>query len=110
MFYVDSWRWIPIIRSNFERLSSKNNVLCVKKDGKVQSLAMITEAVSFNDTILLTIVFGITDDIERMIIYVQNFAAEKNYTKIRILTEKDNLPPIDNLGKKFSFYLLKKNL
>ena len=110
MFYVDSWRWIPIIRSNFERLSSKNNVLCVKKDGKVQSLAMITEAVSFNDTILLTIVFGITDDIERMIIYVQNFAAEKNYTKIRIITEKDNLPPIDNLGKKFSFYLLKKNL
>ena len=110
MFYVDSWRWIPIIRSNFERLSSKNNVLCVKKDGKIQSLSIISEAASFNDTILLTIVFGITDDIERMITYAQNFAAERNYTKIRIITEKDNLPPIDNLGKKFSFYLLKKNL
>ena len=45
-----------------------------------------------------------------MILYVQNFAAEKNYSKIRILTKQDSLPPIDNIGKKFPFYLLEKNL
>ena len=108
--YVDSWRWIPIIKSNFERLNSKNNILCVKNNGNIQSLGAISETVSFNDTIILTIVFGISDDIKRMILYVQNFAAEKNYSKIRILTKQDSLPPIDNIGKKFPFYLLEKNL
>jgi len=110
MHYVDSWRWIPIIKSNFERLNSKNNILCVKNNGNIQSLGVISETVTFNDTIILTIVFGISDDIKRMILYAQNFAAEKNYSKIRILTKQDSLPPIDNIGKKFPFYLLEKNL
>ena len=110
MHYVDSWRWIPIIESNFERLNSKNNILCIKNNGNIQSLGIISETVSFNDTIILTIVFGISDDIKRMILYAQNFAAEKNYSKIRILTKQDSLPPINNIGKKFPFYLLEKNL
>jgi GNAT superfamily N-acetyltransferase len=110
MHYVDSWRWIPITRLNFERLDSKNNILCIKNNEEIQSLGIISETISFNDTIILTIIFGVDDDVKRMIHHVQNFAAEKNYTKIRILTEQDSLPSIDDLGEKFSFYLLKKNL
>ena len=108
--YVDSWRWIPITKLNFERLNSKNNVLCIKNNDGIQSLGIISETVSFNDTIILTIIFGVDDDIKKIISYAQNFAAEKNYTKIRILTEQDTLPLIGNLGEKFSFHLLKKNL
>jgi len=108
--YVDSWRWIPVTRLNFERLNSENNILCVKNNEEIQSLAIISETISFYDTIILTIIFGVDNDIKKMISYTQNFAAEKSYTKIRILTEQDTLPLIDDFGEKFSFHLLEKNL
>ena len=68
----------------------------------------ITESISFEDTIILTIVFGIFDDIQNMILYVQNLSAKRNYSKIRIITELNELPPIENIGKKFPFYLVEK--
>ena len=108
--YVESWRWIPINQYNFEKLESQGNILCVKNNGKIQSLGIISESVSFENTIILTIIFGTRDDIHKMILYAQNLSAEKNYSKVRILTEQDNLPEIDNLGKKFQFYLVEKKL
>ena len=107
--YVASWRWIPLTKSNFEKLNSHGNILCLKKNGVVQSLGIMTESNSFDDTIILTIIFGVSDDIHKIISYVQNFSSAKNYSKIRILTTKDDLK-IDNIGKKFPFYLMQKTL
>ena len=45
-----------------------------------------------------------------MIKFVQNLAHQKNYSKVRILTELDSLPQIQNLENKFPFYLMEKNL
>mgnify|MGYP003319358772 CR=1 FL=1 len=58
MRFVDSWRWIPLTKDNFENLYSSGNVLCQKNDGVVQSLGIISESNSFDDTIILTIIFG----------------------------------------------------
>ena len=44
-----------------------------------------------------------------MILYTQNLSVEKGYSKIRILTEKDDLK-MDSLGNKFPFYLVEKTL
>ena len=44
-----------------------------------------------------------------MILYVQNLSVKKGYSKIRILTEDDDLK-MDSLGKKFLFYLVEKTL
>jgi|ETNmetMinimDraft_1059919.scaffolds.fasta_scaffold03627_5 GNAT superfamily N-acetyltransferase len=107
--FVESWRWIPLTKSNFEKLNSHGNILCLKKNGVVQSLGIMTESNSFDDTIILTIIFGAPDDIHKIISYVQNFSSAKNYSKIRILTTKDDLK-IDNIGKKFPFYLMQKTL
>jgi len=109
MRFVDSWRWIPLTKDNFENLYSSGNVLCQKNDGVVQSLGIISESNSFDDTIILTIIFGTCDDIYKMIWYTQNLSVEKGYSKIRILTEKDDLK-MDSLGNKFPFYLVEKTL
>jgi|TARA_B100001750_G_scaffold141887_1_gene113155 N-acetylglutamate synthase-like GNAT family acetyltransferase len=105
--FVESWRWIPITEASFNKLS--HNILCLKKNGKINSLAIITESNSFRDTIILTIIFGSDDDIKKMILYTQNTSFTKNYSKIRILTEKENLM-ISNTGNKFPFYLVEKIL
>ena len=75
----------------------------------MQSLGIITESDSFDDTIILTIIFGTPDGIHKMIWHAQNLSAEKGYSKIRILTELDDLK-MDSLGNKFPFYLVEKTL
>ena len=107
--FVNSWRWIPLTKDNFENLYSSGNVLCQKSDGVVQSLGIITESDSFDDTIILTIIFGTHDGIHKMIWHAQNLSIEKGYSKIRILTELDDLK-MDSLGNKFPFYLVEKSL
>ena len=109
MRFVDSWRWIPLTKDNFENLYSSGNVLCQKNDGTVQSLGIISESNSFDDTIMLTIIFGTCDDIYKMIWHTQNLSVEKGYSKIRILTESDDLK-MNSIGNKFPFYLVGKTL
>jgi hypothetical protein len=71
-------------------------------------LGIITESESFENTIILEILFG--TELETMIKFVQNIAYKKNYSKIRILTELESLPKIENLENKFPFYLMEKKL
>ena len=107
--FVESWRWIPFTKSNFKNLNSNQNILCLKQNNVVQSLATITESNSFEDTIILTIVFGTIAHIHKIIRYAQNLSAEKGYSKIRILTQENDLKMSD-LGKGFPFYLMQKFL
>jgi len=106
--FVESWRWIPLVQKRIERLNSEGKILCQKVDNKINTLGILTESKSFEDTIILEIVFG--TELEQMIRFVQNLAFEKNYSKVRILTELESLPLIENLENKFPFYLVQKNL
>ena len=108
--YVESWRWIPLIHSNFKKLNSNGNILCIKSTNGVQSLGVISESNSFENTIILTIIFGTIADIEKMISYTQNLSVEKKYSKIRVLTKYNDILLVDKLEKKFPFYLLIKQL
>jgi len=107
--FVESWRWIPLTKSNFERLNSEEKILCIKNNEKVQSLGIITESKSFENTIILTVLFGISDDVKKFIQYAQNLSVGKDYSKVRILTQQDNIP-IVSMQKKFPFYLVEKIL
>ena len=70
--------------------------------------SIITESKSFENTIILELVSGTNS--ENMIKFTQNLAYQKNYSKIRILTELESLPSINNLENKFPFYLMEKKL
>ena len=107
--FVESWRWIPLTKSNFEKLNSSEQILCIKDNKKIQSLAIITDSRSFDNTMILTILFGKSYGIQKFIQYVQRLALEKNYSKIRILTQQDEIPII-SIQKKFPFYLVEKKL
>ena len=109
MRFVESWRWVPITETNFSELNSNSNILCIKRNGVIHSLGVISESNSFHDTMILTIIFGNDDDIHKMILHTQNISSAKNYSKIRILTEKESLA-ISNIGNKFPFYLVEKIL
>ncbi|MDC0169898.1 GNAT family N-acetyltransferase [Candidatus Nitrosopelagicus sp.] len=106
--FVESWRWIPLTNERINKLNSENKIFCQKINNKTIALGIITESESFENTIILEILSGIEP--ENMIKFVQNLAYEKNYSKIRILTELESLPQIKNLENKFPFYLMQKKL
>jgi predicted GNAT family acetyltransferase len=106
--FIESWRWIPLTNERLKKLNSENKIICQKINNKIITLGIITESESFENTIILEILFG--TELEMMIKFAQNIAHEKNYSKIRILTKLESLPKIENLENKFPFYLLEKKL
>jgi len=106
--FIESWRWIPLTNERLKKLNSENKIICQNNNNKITTLGIITESTSFENTIILEILFG--TDLEMMIKLVQDFAYQKNYSKIRILTELESLPQIENLENKFPFYLMEKLL
>ena len=107
--FVESWRWIPLTKSNFQRLNSDGQILCIKDNKKIQSLGIITDSRSFDNTMILTILFGKSYGIQKFIQHVQRLALENNYSKLRILTQQDEIPTA-SIQKKFPFYLVEKTL
>ena len=107
--FVESWRWIPLTKSNFEKLNYNEQILCIKDNKKIQSLGIITDSRSFDNTMILTILFGKSYGIQKFIQHVQRLAIEKNYSKLRILTQQDEIP-VASIQKKFPFYLVEKTL
>jgi hypothetical protein len=104
--FIESWRWIPLTNERLKKLNSENKIFCQKLGNKIIALGIITESESFENTIILEILFG--TELEIMIKFVQNIAYKKNYSKIRILTKFESLPEIKNLENKFPFYLMEK--
>ena len=108
LHFIESWRWIPLTNDRLMKLDVEKKILCKKDNNKTVALGIITESESFENTIILEILFG--TDLGDMIKFVQNLAYEKNYSKVRILTELDSLPQIEKLENKFPFNLMEKNL
>jgi len=106
--FIESWRWIPLTNDRLKKINLENKIFCQKLGNEIITLGIITESESFENTIILQILFG--TQLETMIKFVQNLAYQKNYSKIRILTELESLPQIENLENKFPFYLMEKNL
>jgi hypothetical protein len=77
-------------------------------DGK-NSIAIIGDYKHLDKTLIVTLFSGSFDTLSNILSYLQNYAMEKNYERIQILT-KEQLPLFDNLEYKISFNLMKKSL
>jgi len=107
--YVKSWRWIPLTKTKIESLIHEKRIVYTKKNNEIDTMIIFTESEHFEKTLMLTMFTGSKNGIDEIIAYFQNYAIEKNITRIQILTES-TLHKIKNLDKKFSFCLMKKKL
>ena len=107
-FYVDSWRWIKTTDKILFNLSTQNRIIKSNLNGKT-SAAILGNYKHLDKTLIITLVSGSFDTLSNIISYLQNYAIEKNYERIQILT-KENLISNDSLKYKISFNLMKKSL
>ena len=107
-FYVDSWRWIKTTKNILFNLSIQNRIIKSDLNGKT-SVAIIGDYKHLDKTLIVTLFSGSFDTLYNILFYLQNYAIEKNYERIQILT-KEKLQPFDFLEYKISFNLMKKSL
>ena len=107
-YYVDSWRWLETNEKILSDLCAQNKIIKSSLDGN-DSIAIISDYKHLDKTLIITLVSGSFDTLSNIISYLQNYAIEKNYERIQILT-KENLTSNDFLEYKISFNLMKKSL
>ena len=108
--YVKSWRWIPLTKSNINKLIKQKRILYTKHNDEIDSLVIYTESEHFEKTLMLTLVSGTKKGTKEIIEYFQNYAIKNNLKRIQILTKAKTLPKMKDLEKRFSFCLMKKEL
>ena len=108
--YVKSWRWIPLTKNNINKLIKQKRILYTKQNDEVDTLVIYTESEHFEKTLMLTLVSGTKNGIKELIEYFQNYAIKNNFKRIQILTKTKTFPKMKDLEKRFSFYLMKKEL
>jgi GNAT superfamily N-acetyltransferase len=106
--YVKSWRWIPLDDEQVPLFSQQNKIIKSSIDGNT-SLAIITDSEHFDRTMIVTLFSDNNDTAIQILSFLQNYALNKNYQRIQILTI-DKLPKFDTLEHKISFNLMKKYL
>ena len=107
-FYVDSWRWIKTTKKILLNLYTQNRIIQSTLNGET-SVAIIGDYKHLDKTLIITLLSGSFDTLSNILSYLQNYAIEKNYERIQILT-KDKLGSFDSLEYKISFNLMKKSL
>jgi hypothetical protein len=106
--YVKSWRWLPIDDDTLLSFYEQNNI--VKSSmGDKNSLAIFIASDHFDKTLIVTLFSNSDDSTLQILSFLQNYAMDKNYERIQILT-KEKLPTFDSLEYKISFNLMKKLL
>ena len=106
--YVKSWRWIPIDDTIASELIKQNKIIQSKIDGEI-STAILSDSEHFDNTLIVTLFSGSEKNSLQILLFLQNYAIENNYSRIQILT-KEKLFDLEFLDHKLSFHLLRKNL
>ena len=107
-FYVDSWRWIKTTKNILLNLSAQNKIIKSNLNGK-NSFAIINDYKHLDKTLIVTLSSGSFETLSNILFYLQNYAIEKNYERIQILT-KEKSQSFHSLEYKISFNLMKKSL
>ena len=108
--YVKSWRWRPLTKANIDSLINEQRIIYTTHDDKINALVIFTESEYFEKTLMLTLISDSVNSSNEIITYFKNYAIDKNIKRIQILTKTIKLPKIENLDKKFSFCLMKKEI
>lgn len=107
LFYVDSWRWIPLSDTLFNKLIDNKNVFYSRNE-KDSSIGFLIASKHFLGTKILTI-YGNGTSLENLLCFIEHMCSEEKITRLQILTP-NVLPSTFGLEQKMKFHLIWKPL
>jgi len=109
-YFVKSWRWIPLTKTNIDSLINEQKIIYTSHNDKINALVIFTESEYFEKTLMLTLISDSVNSSNEIIEYFQNYAIDNHIKRIQILTKTITPLNNENLDKKFSFCLMKKEI
>ena len=108
-YYIKSWRWLPLTKSAVSSLA-KDKKIFYTEDKKISGVGIFEKSEHFANTVLLTLILSDKKNVDQLLIFFKNYALKMNWTRIQILCDLDLNTNTNSLERKYSFFLLQKNL
>ena len=108
--YTDSWKWIPLDKSEIEELIKEKRVLVSMQDGVALATGIWNESVISPKVLQLGLINGTKKGMQDILRFMQNKAHESGSERIQIFTPEKIRLQMKGLNKGSLFYLMKKDL
>jgi len=108
--YVDSWRWLPLEKSDLEELIRQKRILLSVRNEHILAIGIWNESKNFANVLQLGFINGTNEGMLDILRFIQNKGYELHSVRIQVFSQAKNVLEMESLTKRPLFYLMKKDL
>lgn len=108
--YSESWQWLPLDKSELEKLSKKGRVIVYFQSNKPKAIGLWNKSRIDADVIQVGLLNGTSSGINAILHFIQNKAYLSKSKRIQILAQQKIGLKMRGLDKRMLFCLMKKDL
>jgi len=108
--YVDSWKWIPLEKSDLEELVQQKRILLSISNERILAVGIWNESKNFANVLQLGFINGTDEGMLDILRFIQNKGYESHCERIQVFSQAKNILEMELLTKRPLFYLMKKDL
>ncbi len=108
--YADSWKWLPLEKSDFEELIKQKRVLLSLQDESVLAIGIWNKSENFMNVLQIGFINGSKEGMLDILRFVQNKGFEICSDRIQVFSQEKNSLEMESLTKRSLFYLMRKDL
>ena len=108
--YADSWKWLPLEKSDLEELIKQKRILLSIQNGSVLAIGIWNESENFANVLQIGFINGNKDGMIDILRFIQNKGYELHSDRIQVFSQEKNSLDMESLTKRSLFYLMRKDL
>ncbi len=108
--YADSWKWLPLEKSDFEKLIKQKRVLLSLQDESALAIGIWNKSENFVNVLQIGFINGSKEGMLDILRFIQNKGHEICSDRIQVFSQEKNSLEMESLTKRSLFYLMRKDL
>jgi len=108
--YAESWKWLPLEKSDLEELIKQKRVLLSIQNDSVLAIGIWNKSENFANVLQLGFINGSKEGMLDILRFIQNKGYELHSDRIQVFSQEKNSLEMESLTKRSFFYLMRKDL
>lgn len=108
--YANSWKWLPLEKSDIEELINKKRILVSMQNDAVSAIGIWNKSEHFANVLQIGLINGNQKGMEDILHFIQNMGYEKGSERIQIFFQEKIPLEMKDLDKRSLFELMRKDL
>jgi GNAT superfamily N-acetyltransferase len=108
--YADSWKWLPLEKSDLEELIKQKRVLLSVQDKSASAIGIWNESENFANVLQIGFINGSKESMLDILRFIQNKGYELHTDRIQVFSQEKISLEMESLTKRSLFYLMRKDL